>query len=231
MAQVRILIIAAERERAGSLAPVLREEGFHVFVGHLGEGSQRKVTDGAWELVLLDLMLPSAEEREVCRELRWRSSVPIMLLTASGREVDKVLGLEMGADDYLTKPIGVPELIARIRALLRRAQPALVSSEDEVIRVGRIEMNVSQFQASKDGLPLTLRPKEFQLLRVLLANAGRVMQRDRLQRLVWGTEPPADRGTLDVHIRWLREKIEDDPSQPRCVVTVRGVGYRLVEDA
>jgi two-component system, OmpR family, response regulator RegX3 len=230
MARPRILILEDERKPAGSLAPILREEGFHVTVGSRGDGSHHKVVDGSFELVLLDLMLPSAEERAVCRELRWRSNVPILLLTASGREVDKVLGLETGADDYLAKPFGVPELVARIKALLRRTQPPAASPDEEVIHAGRLVMNVSQYTVSKDGLPLTLRPKEFQLLRVLLANAGRVVKRDRLQREVWGTALPADRGTLDVHIRWLREKIEDDPSQPRCIVTVRGVGYRLLEE-
>jgi two-component system response regulator RegX3 len=185
----------------------------------------------SFDLILLDLMLPGMDGRDICRLLRRRSGVPIMMLTAKGREVDKVLGFEMGADDYLAKPFGMLELIARVKALLRRMQTTELGVREEVIRSGRIVLDVSRHTVSKDGELVELRPKEFDLLRALLGNAGRVLTRDRLLEIVWGEDRYLDRGTLDVHIRWLREKIEDTPARPRYIVTVRGVGYKFAEDA
>jgi two-component system response regulator RegX3 len=185
----------------------------------------------AFDLILLDLMLPGMDGRDICRSLRRRSSVPIMMLTAKDREVDKVLGFEMGADDYLAKPFGMMELIARVKALLRRVQTTELGARSEVMQSGRIMLDVARHTVSKDGQPVELRPKEFDLLQALLGNAGRVLTRDRLLELVWGEDRYLDRGTLDVHIRWLREKIEDIPARPRYIITVRGVGYKFAEDA
>jgi two-component system response regulator RegX3 len=230
MSRARILIIEDERDLADSLALNLREEGYHVSVARRGDEGYQATLNDSFDLILLDLMLPGMDGRDVCRAVRRRSNVPIMMLTAKDREVDKVLGLEMGADDYLAKPFGILELIARVKALLRRVHPAEAGGRDEVLRGGAIVMDVARHTVSKNRAPIELRPKEFELLRVLMANGGRVLTRDRLLELVWGEDRYLDRGTLDVHIRWLREKIEDVPARPRHIVTVRGVGYKFSED-
>jgi two-component system, OmpR family, response regulator RegX3 len=231
MSRARILIVEDERDLADSLALNLREEGYDVTLARRGDEGYQTATHESFDLILLDLMLPGMDGRDICRLLRRRSAVPIMMLTAKGREVDKVLGFEMGADDYLAKPFGMMELIARVKALLRRVQSTEMDLRDEIIQIGRIIVDVGRHTVSKDGQPVELRPKEFDLLRALMSNAGRVLTRDRLLEIVWGEDRYLDRGTLDVHIRWLREKVEDDPARPRLIITVRGVGYKFAEDA
>jgi two-component system response regulator RegX3 len=231
MSRAKILIIEDERDLGDSLALNLREEGYWVKLVRRGDEGYHAVMSESFDLILLDLMLPGMDGRDLCRAVRRRSNVPIMMLTAKDREVDKVLGLEMGADDYLAKPFGMLELIARVKALLRRAHTMEAGARDEVIHGGPIMMDVSRHLVTKNGTLVDLRPKEFELLRVLMANGGRVLTRDRLLELVWGEDRYLDRGTLDVHIRWLREKIEDIPARPRHIVTVRGVGYKFTEDA
>jgi two-component system, OmpR family, response regulator RegX3 len=228
----RILIVEDDPSIADSVALNLTEEGFAVETARRGDEGLQKAQGGGYDLLILDLMLPGASGQEICRSVRSRSRVPILMLTARTREVDKVVGLEIGADDYVTKPFGMLELIARVKALLRRASTAAPEAEpEEVYSGGQVRLDVPRHQVVRDGQPVALRPKEFELLRVLLANRGRVMSRDRLLELIWGEEDLVDGGTLDVHIRWLRQKIERDPSHPNRVVTVRGVGYKYSEDA
>ena len=177
------------------------------------------------DLVILDLMLPKLDGYDVCRFLRRDSSVPILMLTARTEEMDKVMGLEVGADDYITKPFGLNELFARIRALLRRAQPP---PSTKLIKTGKLEIDLARRQASLDAKLIGLALKEFELLALLAANEGVAFSRNQLLEKIWGYEYEGDTRTVDVHIRWLRQKIEEDPERPRHLVTVRGVGYKFV---
>jgi len=229
----RILIVEDERAIADAVALNLREEGMTVTVASRGDDGLRLVSGGAWDLVVLDLMLPGVDGRDICRAIRARGPTPILMLTARTRELDKVVGLELGADDYVTKPFGMLELIARVKALLRRSRlrgtPA-DGSVDEIYSVHGVVLDVARHEVTVDGNLVELRPKEFELLRVLISNRGRVMVRDRLLELVWGEDEYLDRGTLDVHIRWLRQKIEAAPSAPTRIVTVRGLGYKFADE-
>ena len=180
------------------------------------------------ELVLLDLMLPGVDGMEVCRRLRGESSVPIIMLTARGEETDRIVGLEMGADDYVTKPFSMRELMARIRAQLRRARMRPDEDEGEDLRplvFGDLRIDPARREVSKSGLAITLKPKEYDVLLFLARNPGRVFTRDHLLEKVWGYDFSGGSRTVDVHIRWLREKIEDDPANPRHLRTSRGAGY------
>ena len=181
------------------------------------------------DVVILDVMMPQMDGWDVCRALRQDSAVPILMLTALGDEVDRILGLELGADDYLTKPFSTRELIARLKALLRRVEldrrQQMVG--DQIIQ-GNLRLELNAHRAFKDGQELLLRQKEYDLLTLLLSRPGEVINRADFFDRVWGTNWLGDTRTLDVHIRWLREKIEEDPSQPRLIQTVRGVGYRFV---
>jgi len=177
------------------------------------------------DLVILDLMLPKLDGYDVCRFLRRDSSVPILMLTARTEEMDKVMGLEVGADDYITKPFGLNELFARIRALLRRAQPP---PSIKLIKTGKLEIDLARRQASLDAKLISLALKEFELLALLAANEGVAFSRSQLLEKIWGYEYEGDTRTVDVHIRWLRQKIEEDPERPCHLVTVRGVGYKFV---
>lgn len=231
---LRVLIVEDERAIADAVALNLREEGFQVDAALRGDDGLRMAQAGSYDLVILDLMLPGVDGRDVCRAIRRTSSTPILMLTARAREMDKVLGLELGADDYLTKPFGMLELIARVKALLRRSRTRrseLAEQAEEEHSGGGVTLNVPRHRVTVDGRVVELRPKEFELLRVLLANRGRVMLRDRLLELVWGEDEYLDRGTLDVHIRWLRQKVERDPARPERIVTVRGVGYKFSDEA
>jgi len=228
-----ILLVEDERAIADAVALNLREEGYHVDLALRGEDGLRMATSGRYDLLILDLMLPGVDGRDICRAVRRSSQVPILMLTARAREVDKVLGLELGADDYLTKPFGMLELMARVKALLRRSRARKSQSLSEVeeeYAAGGVTVNVARHRVTVDGRQVDLRPKEFELLRALISNRGRVLVRDRLLELVWGEDEYLDRGTLDVHIRWLRQKIERDPGAPERILTVRGVGYKFSDE-
>ncbi len=230
-----ILIVDDERILADTIAFNLRKEGYEVVVTHDGESALSLSKSLAPRLVILDLMLPKVSGWEVCRALRqtpeYQLDSPILMLTARGEEADKVLGLEMGADDYLVKPFGMRELVARVRALLRR-QAKVAPPDEGILRAGRVEMNVAKHEVRLqlgDGTnpEVNLSLKEFELLRVLLGSAGHAVPREVLLERVWGSEFYGDERTLDVHIRWLREKLEHTPSQPEYLQTVRGVGYKF----
>jgi DNA-binding response OmpR family regulator len=232
--QPKVLVIEDERAIADAVALNLRDEGCQVDTARRGDDGLRMATLAPYDLIILDLMLPGVDGREVCRAVRARSQTPILMLTAKAREIDKVLGLELGADDYLTKPFGMLELIARVKALLRRSKAnrdVAAPEPDEQYASDGVTVNVARHEVTVDGNRVELRPKEFELLRALISNRGRVLTRDRLLELVWGEDEFLDRGTLDVHIRWLRQKLERDASQPCRILTVRGVGYKFSDEA
>ncbi len=183
------------------------------------------------DLIILDIMLPKLDGLEVCRILRRESNIPIIMLTARSEEIDKVVGLEIGADDYMTKPFSVKELMARVKALLRRAEMSprhsITGDQSPVIREGELQIDVERHAVSLSGAPIDLTPKEFDLLVFVMKNKNRVMSRDYLLEKVWGYDFAGDTRTVDVHIRWLRQKIEKDPANPQRLITVRGVGYKF----
>ena len=223
-----ILLIDDDPMITGPVDRALREAGYQVSVAHDGHAGLGLALDAHPDLVVLDVMMPEMDGWEVCKALRARSSVPILMLTALGEEVDRILGLELGADDYLTKPFSTRELLAHIRALLRRVQLDHASrSADAHIQIGAIAIDLDGRRVTRDGVELTLRYKEFELLSLLMGRSGEVVTRAELFDEVWGTDWLGDTRTLDVHIRWLREKIEVDPGQPRYIQTVRSVGYRF----
>ena len=222
-----ILLIDDDPMITGPLSRALGDAGYAVQVAHSGPAGLALALETAPSLVLLDIMLPQMDGWQVCRELRRQSTVPILMLTALGEEVDRILGLELGADDYLTKPFSTRELVARIRAMLRRVRLDRRPAAQE-LATGALRLNLDTRQVFKDGQELTLRYKEFELLSLLFTRHGEVVTRAELFDEVWGTEWLGDTRTLDVHIRWLREKIEDDASNPRYIRTVRGVGYRFI---
>ncbi|MBF8299015.1 MAG: phoB [Dehalococcoidia bacterium] len=226
-----ILLIEDEETLTRALKFSLEREGFIVHTaadGLKGLASARELRP---DLILLDLMLPGMDGLEICRRVRKDSATPILMLTAKADEVDKIVGLELGADDYVTKPFSMRELIARIRAQLRRAElakePIDSSKEPTVLSVDGIELDLSRRLAKRDKSNLQLRPKEFDLLAFFLRSPGIVFSRDTLLERVWGFDYSGDSRTVDVHIRWLREKIEDNPSEPRHLLTVRGIGYKF----
>jgi two-component system response regulator RegX3 len=222
----RILVVEDEESFSDPLSYMLRREGFEVQVAGTGPDALAAFDRHGADLVLLDLMLPGLSGTEVCRALRSRSTVPVIMLTAKDSEVDKVVGLELGADDYVTKPYSTRELVARIRAVLRRrGEP-----EDLIpatVEAGPVRMDVERHVVSVDGRSITLPLKEFELLEMLLRNAGRVLTRGQLIDRVWGADYVGDTKTLDVHVKRLRAKIEPDPADPRHIVTVRGLGYKF----
>ena len=222
----RILVVEDEESFSDALAFLLRKEGFDIAVATTGPDALVEYDRAGADLVLLDLMLPGLPGTEVCRRLRQRSSVPVIMLTAKDSEVDKVVGLELGADDYVTKPFSSRELVARIRAVLRRhgesAEPAPATLE-----AGPVRMDVDRHVVTVDGTAVQLPLKEFELLHLLLRNAGRVLTRGQLIDLVWGSDYVGDTKTLDVHVKRLRAKVESDPGNPRHLVTVRGLGYKF----
>jgi two-component system response regulator RegX3 len=222
----RVLVVEDEESFSDALSYLLRREGYEVEVAGTGPDALRSFDRAGADLVLLDLMLPGLSGTEVCRELRTRSHVPIIMVTARDTEVDKVVGLELGADDYVTKPFSSRELVARIRAVLRRG----VEAEDlgtEVVQAGPVRMDVERHVVTVDGEPVQLPLKEFDLLELLLRNAGRVLTRGQLIDRVWGADYVGDTKTLDVHVKRLRAKIEPDPANPKHLVTVRGLGYKF----
>jgi two-component system response regulator RegX3 len=222
----RVLVVEDEDSISEPLAYMLRKEGFEVAVAADGPaGLAAFERDGA-DLVLLDLMLPGLSGTEVCRELRTRSAVPVIMLTARDSEVDKVVGLELGADDYVTKPFSHRELVARVRAVLRRQGPA-AAEEGAALEAGPVRMDVDRHLVTVGGQPVQLPLKEFDLLELLLRNVGRVLTRAQLIDRVWGSDYVGDTKTLDVHVKRLRAKIEPDPAAPKHLLTVRGLGYKL----
>jgi two-component system response regulator RegX3 len=223
----RILIVEDEPSLAEPLAFLLGREGYETAVAGDGRAALAEFDKGGADLVLLDLMLPGLSGTEVCRELRNRSSVPIIMLTAKDSEVDIVVGLELGADDYVTKPYSSRELLARIRAVLRRRTEVIDDAEDAVLEAGPVRMDVERHAVSVDGAEVAMPLKEFELLEFLLRNAGRVLTRGQLIDRIWGSDYFGDTKTLDVHIKRIRAKIEPDPSNPQLLVTVRGLGYRF----
>ncbi len=222
----RVLVVEDEESFSDALSYMLRREGYEVEVSATGPEALSAFDRSGADLVLLDLMLPGLSGTEVCRELRTRSKVPIIMVTARDTEVDKVVGLELGADDYVTKPFSSRELIARIRAVLRRGGEAdeLITS---TIEAGPVRMDVERHVVSVDGRPVSMPLKEFDLLELLLRNAGRVLTRGQLIDRVWGSDYVGDTKTLDVHVKRLRAKIEPDPGNPKHLVTVRGLGYKF----
>jgi two-component system response regulator RegX3 len=221
----RVLIIEDDPAIADGLAYALEREGYDVEVARDGEAGLSAGRARMPDVVLLDLMLPGVSGWAVCRALRRESAVPILMLTARGEEEDRVRGLEIGADDYVTKPFSTREVVARINAVLRRTAPE--GAGDEVLEGAGVSLDVARHEVSVDGVSVSLSPKEWNLLEVLLRNKGRVLTRDVLLERVWGEDVYMDRGTLDVHIRWIRQKIERDPAQPERLLTVRGVGYKF----
>ncbi|SEH00378.1 two-component system, OmpR family, response regulator RegX3 [Nonomuraea solani] len=223
----RVLVVEDEESFSDALSYMLRKEGFEVSVAATGPEALDTFDRNGADLVLLDLMLPGLPGTEVCRSLRQRSKVPVIMLTAKDSEIDKVVGLELGADDYVTKPFSSRELVARIRAVLRRQGDVVEELETAVLAVGPVRMDVDRHVVAVRGEQVQLPLKEFELLEVLLRNAGRVLTRGQLIDRVWGADYVGDTKTLDVHVKRLRAKIESDPSNPRCILTVRGLGYKF----
>ena len=225
----RILVVEDEVSFSDPLSYLLRKEGYEVAVAETGPAALEDFDRAGADLVLLDLMLPGLSGTEVCRALRQRSNVPVIMLTAKDSEIDKVVGLEIGADDYVTKPYSSRELLARIKAVLRR----LSEPEDLVpatIEAGPVRMDVERHIVTVSGETTQLPLKEFELLEMLLRNTGRVLTRMQLIDRVWGSDYVGDTKTLDVHVKRLRAKIEPDPADPRFIVTVRGLGYKFESD-
>ncbi|MEV8253289.1 response regulator transcription factor [Rhodoglobus sp. NPDC076762] len=222
----RILIVEDEASLSEPLAFLLEREGYETTIAEDGLAGLAEFDRNGADLILLDLMLPGLAGTEVCREVRTRSNVPIIMLTAKDSEVDIVVGLELGADDYVTKPYSTRELLARIRAVMRRRAED-VEETDSVLEAGGVRMDVERHTVSVDGADVTMPLKEFELLELLLRNGGRVLTRGQLIDRVWGADYFGDTKTLDVHIKRIRTKIEKIPSQPKLLVTVRGLGYRF----
>jgi two-component system, OmpR family, response regulator RegX3 len=222
--KLRILVVEDEKSISEPLAEGLAREGFDTEVAATLESAR-----GAWrrspDLILLDVMLPDGDGRDLEREIRSESDVPIIMLTARGEEIDRVVGLELGADDYVVKPFSMRELTARIRAILRRGR----SSEPRTpIQIGEIRLDPASRTVTKDDQPVELAAKEFDLLQMLMASAGQVLRREQIMDEVWDPHWFGPTKTLDVHVSWLRKKIEDDPADPRYITTVRGVGFRFL---
>jgi two-component system response regulator RegX3 len=224
----KILIVEDESSFSEALAFLLGKEGFEVVVAEDGRAALNTFTKEGADLILLDLMIPEVSGVEVCRIIRTTSQVPIIMLTAKDTEIDKVVGLELGADDYVTKPYSSRELIARIKAVLRRGiSDAELHGDLEVISVGPIRLDTARHQASINGNPIALPLKEFELLEFLMRNSGRVLTRSQLIDRVWGGDYFGDTKTLDVHIKRLRSKLEVEPANPVLIQTIRGLGYKL----
>ncbi|MBT0767667.1 response regulator transcription factor [Kineosporia sp. J2-2] len=223
----RILVVEDEESISDPLSYLLRREGYEVAVSGDGPAALDEFDRNGADLVLLDLMLPDLPGTEVCRQLRTRSKVPVIMLTAKDSEIDKVVGLELGADDYVTKPYSSRELVARIRAVLRRGPLEPEGAEGATVEAGPVRMDVERHVVTVNGEAVPMPLKEFELLELLLRNAGRVLTRMQLIDRVWGSDYVGDTKTLDVHVKRLRGKLEPDPASPRYLVTVRGLGYKF----
>jgi two-component system response regulator RegX3 len=223
----RVLLVEDEPDLAEPLAYLLRREGYEVEIAEDGPAAVSAFEERGCDIVLLDLMLPGMSGTEVCRRIRQTSAVPIVMVTAKDSEVDIVVGLELGADDYVTKPYSARELLARMRAVLRRTAEPDVDLEEHVLAGGRVTLDIDRHSVSVDGSEIGMPLKEFELLEVLMRNAGRVLTRGQLIDRVWGSDYFGDTKTLDVHIKRIRSRIERTPSEPTMLVTVRGLGYRF----
>jgi two-component system OmpR family response regulator len=235
MTSSKVLIVEDDQTLLGVLKYNLAKENYNVVTATDGIQALEIAQNENPDLIVLDIMLPKLDGFEVCRILRKEIIVPILILTAKTEEIDKVVGLELGADDYMTKPFSMREFLARIKAMLRRVemmkQEATSNKETSppTIKVGELKVDLARHQVSLKGCVLDLRPKEFDLLAFLIRNRGRVFSRDYILEKAWGYGYPGDSRTVDVHIRWLRQKIEVDPAHPKHLLTVRGVGYRFEE--
>lgn len=224
----RILVIDDEPMIVESVSYNLKQEGFEVVAAADGEAGLKLAETGDFDLILLDLMLPGMNGMEVCRALRKQSEVPIIMLTAKEGEIDRVLGLELGADDYVTKPFSMRELLARVKTVLKRtAINTEVMNQPQTIASGQLQIDLLGHEVLVNGVAVNLSSKEYELLRILASHPGQVLSREQLLNLVWGNDFYGDSRTVDVHIRWLREKIEADPGNPQYLLTVRGVGYKF----
>ena len=225
-----VLVVEDEPNLLAALEYTLEQEGYEVLTAIDGESGLQLARARKPDILILDVMLPSLDGFEICRIIRRESNIPILMLTARGEEVDRVVGLELGADDYVTKPFSMRELLARVRSLLRRVSNSVPSgpqNESEVLRSGDLIIDLAGHSAMLDDNPLDMKPREFSLLSLLAANKGRAFTRDQILERLWGHDYIGDSRTVDVHVRWLREKIEPEPSNPRRIVTIRGVGYRF----
>jgi two-component system response regulator RegX3 len=225
----RILIVEDEESLSDSVRYNLEREGYSVTVARDGRGALEAFRSQSPALVILDLMLPEVSGLDVCRAIRAESDVPIIMVTAKDSEADKVTGLELGADDYVTKPFSVRELVSRVRANLRRTAMRAVATLDDAVGGGTVEMDVARHEVRVQGEVVPFPPKEFELLETFLAAKGRLLTREYLIREVWGADYFGDTKTLDVHVKRLRQKVEDDPHRPRHILTVRGLGYKFVD--
>ena len=231
-AQATVLVVEDEESFVEALTVGLKREGFLVKVAKDGIEALTLFDSVRPDLVLLDVMLPNLSGVDVCREIRSRSKTPIIMVTAKGGEIDTVVGLEVGADDYITKPYRLRELVARMRAVLRRAPRPDESQPDRaVLEVGDVRLDAERHEVTVRGQHVALPLKEFDFLELLLFNAGRVLTRETLIDRIWGPNYVGDTKTLDVHIKRLRSKVEDDPSRPRRIVTIRGLGYRYERES
>ena len=230
----KILVVDDEQNLVDSLQYSLRAEGYEVAIARDGEEALAKARDLLPDLIILDLMIPMISGKDVCRIIRKESNVPILMLTAKDNEIDRIVGLEIGADDYITKPFSMRELIARIHGVLRRVtwgENASLGNRSaiKVLSTSRISINTESHEVLVLGTSVSLKPKEYELLTLLIVNKGKVLSRNQILNAVWGYDFYGDTRTVDVHIRWLREKIEENPSSPVSIQTVRGVGYQLKE--
>jgi two-component system, OmpR family, response regulator len=225
----RVLVVEDDPNLLKTLAYNLRREGYEAVTAADGEQALEMARREKPALVILDIMLPRMSGLEVCRILRREMTVPILMLTARAEETDKIIGLELGADDYMTKPFSIRELLARVRAMLRRADMtgAAPAGSETALKIDEIEIDPARHLATRRGEPLDLTPKEFELLAFLARNKGFVFSREQLLEKVWGYDYAGDTRTIDVHVRWLRQKIEADPQRPRLLITIRGIGYKL----
>jgi two-component system OmpR family response regulator len=229
MAGNKILVVEDDQNLLATLKYNLLKEGYQVDTAVDGAQALEIARSEKAELIILDVMLPKLSGFEVCRILRKEMTVPILMLTAKTEEIDKIVGLEIGADDYMTKPFSMRELLARVRAMLRRAGMAVPQQAEApmLLKMGELEIDTGRHLALRRGTPLDLTPKEFDLLLFLARNKGFVFSREQLLEKVWGYDYAGGTRTVDVHIRWLREKVETDPAHPEHLLTVRGAGYKL----
>ena len=227
-ASIKILIVEDEHRIARFLQMELEHEGFVTAAEANGRRAYERIVQENYDLILLDIMLPEMDGLTICREVRKLSDVPIIMLTAKAEEVDKIIGLELGADDYMTKPFSPRELIARIKAVLRRSQKETALPGE--LQVGRLRFNFSRYEVGMGGVKLELTPKEYELLKMLATNLGKVFTREQLLEKVWGYEYFGDTRTVDVHVRHLRAKMAADPVTAETLETIRGFGYRLREE-